>query len=190
MSEEHRMNRRTEGYMLSHDIDWYFNYKGYIFHCASNGGIIPQACRKITYQNLIRRAIKEMTLSLNNEDLYINKDYVNRVVTRQQEKWEEICESTPRLAALFNPELVRELYLSSFIVKAKKGLIAWDRINNGGEESFKRDSQDTYVVVAAPQKDLLETRVKDSAYQTTLGLLTNMSNCIKIQDRTFTINTI
>ena len=42
-------------YQETHDIDWFFRYKGKIYHAASNGGIIPDVI-----DSKINRTIQEM----------------------------------------------------------------------------------------------------------------------------------
>lgn len=189
MSEKKRGYDRTIRYMVSHDMDWYFQYKGYIFHCASNGGIIPKDCRKITHLNLMKRTIESMSLILNDDELYINEEHIEKVVKRQLEVWEKISESTPDLVAWFNPGLVRELYLSSFIAKAKRGLIAWDRLYKEDEAHDKNAIADTYVLVAAPKEDALQKIKDDSDYQIILEESVDISKDIKMRDdnKEFTI---
>ena len=45
------MNKRSIGYMQSHDIDCFFMANGNYYHCASNGGILPVKCRNIVKLN-------------------------------------------------------------------------------------------------------------------------------------------
>ena len=51
--------RYRRDYQETHDIDWFFRYKGKVYHAASNGGLLPD---KVNSQNnrMLQEKIEEM----------------------------------------------------------------------------------------------------------------------------------
>ena len=157
--EKKRRNRSID-YMLSHDLDWYFKYNGRVYHCASNGCIIPESCRELCYLNSMDKVIGRMPFLLTFDDLEINEKYIETVVEQQRKIWDEICKDQKDGSNLFDAELVRGLYLSSFVEKAEKGLIACDTIRlEGGDDGYR------YVEVVWPKEELLTTLEGNAQYK-------------------------
>lgn len=77
-------------YQETHDIDWFFRYKGKLYHAASNGGIIPDvidSSRNRTIQEMLEEIEYRFDVELSEnvwnyhsqeEDLDSFRDYASK----------------------------------------------------------------------------------------------------------------
>lgn len=72
-------------YQETHDIDWFFRYRGRVYHAASNGGILPDKVDSLNNRKLQERLeeipagyevnLSERMLNRQDEDLSSFREY-------------------------------------------------------------------------------------------------------------------
>ena len=72
-------------YQETHDIDWFFRYKGRVYHAASNGGLLPDKVDSLNNRKLQERLeeipasyevnLSERIMNQQNEDLSSFREY-------------------------------------------------------------------------------------------------------------------
>lgn len=93
-------------YQSTHDIDWFFQYKGEMFHAASNGGELPK-CIDSENNRILQQIIENLKRVFN----VVMANDVSRIYNENED-------------------------LSSFIEYASKGLISLDRtVNEDGKRN-------------------------------------------------------
>ena len=79
--------RYRRDYQETHDIDWFFRYKGKVYHAASNGGLLPDKVDSLKNRTLQEKLEEmpgvfevEMVLSLvrQDEDLSSFREYAEK----------------------------------------------------------------------------------------------------------------
>lgn len=122
--------RRSEGYMMTHDIDWFFKCNNKAFHCASNGLILPEKFRDSEYLT----SISEIVYTLPEKyDVSYNEEWLTYIIDSQIHLLQE---------TEFDDRVIRDNYIVSFTFMARRGFFSLDR-------SF--DKEYPYVLVAAPK---------------------------------------
>lgn len=142
------MSRRSDDYLRGRDIDWFFKANGCFYHCASNGGLLPDEYREISLINNIKEAVMNHVPQFYPEELQYNDDYIDDVVSGQIEIWQRLNEdvNTPEL-----DNYIRTMFLSSFIFMAQRGFVSLDRvISHNNTESEDDDNFDDYVMITHP----------------------------------------
>ena len=79
--------RYRRDYQETHDIDWFFRYKGKVYHAASNGGLLPDKVDSLKNRTL-QEKLKEMpgvfevemvqNLARQDEDLSSFREYAEK----------------------------------------------------------------------------------------------------------------
>ena len=175
---QRRIMHHSKEYMLSHDIDWYFKYNEYFVHCASNGGMIPNICREIKYLHSIKKAVQNISQLLNYDELYINETHLSNIINLQREAWESLSNNGYPFMDLFDEKLVKELYLSSFLANARKGMVSFDRIQINKTGCNEEISENTYILVAAPKKIVRQKLSENKDYQSAFEKAYNIADLI------------
>ena len=114
------MSKYSEKYQRTHDIDWFANIHGKLFHFASNGGELPDVICDDD-NALIQRRVESLNAS--------NEVKISEFISRQFQN--------------MNAE-DRENYLRSFYEMASKGFISCDNISNDDFENSH------YRIIASP----------------------------------------
>ena len=114
-------------YLLAHDIDWFFSYKGKPIHAASFSGIIP---KQITVHR--NREIQSRVYSMEPISEYnLESDLSNSDLSDEQ-----------KLA-----------YLHSFIEMAQRGFYSFDRVVSEPYYQIEEsDNKNAYKLIASPTK--------------------------------------
>lgn len=153
------MNKRSIAYMQSHDIDWFFKANGNYYHSASNGGLIPMACRNIVTLNRVSKAVSTLPEIFDIDEISINDAYIKSVVNQQHELWRGALESNEDSNAVINDDMIRDdmirdFLLSSFIFMALRGFISIDRImdDNVNVAINNKEYHEDYVIIARPKE--------------------------------------
>lgn len=116
------MRRYRKDYQITHDIDWFFIYKGKVYHAASNGGLLPDA----VYREKNRKLQVE----------------IEKMEATYEIKW------SPNLSEFYD---VGEEDLGSFEEYAKKGFVSLDRTETeDGDTENENSGKLQYHVVAFP----------------------------------------
>lgn len=117
-----RLRRYRKDYQITHDIDWFFIYKGKVYHAASNGGLLPDA----VYRE-------------NNRKLQVE---IEKMEATYEIKW------SPNLSEFYD---VGEEDLGSFEEYAKKGFVSLDRTETeDGDTENENSGMLQYHVVSFP----------------------------------------
>lgn len=79
--------RYRRDYQETHDIDWFFRYKGKVYHAASNGGLLPDKVDSLKNRTL-QEKLEEMpgmyevemvqNLARQDEDLSSFREYASK----------------------------------------------------------------------------------------------------------------
>ena len=79
--------RYRRDYQETHDIDWFFRYKGKVYHAASNGGLLPDKVDSLKNRTL-QEKLEEMpgmyevemvqNLARQDEDLSAFREYASK----------------------------------------------------------------------------------------------------------------
>lgn len=79
--------RYRRDYQETHDIDWFFRYKGKVYHAASNGGLLPDEVDSLK-NRMLQEKLEEMPgvyevemvqhLGRQNEDLSSFREYAEK----------------------------------------------------------------------------------------------------------------
>lgn len=115
--------KHTNAYLLTRDIDWFFELNGKPVHVASAGGELPTVINDRDKLREIQHVVSTLADINTTDDIYINPKLVNR---------------------LRDNNIALDDYLQSFMEMAKKGFISVDRSNIGNPN----DSM--YHVVCVP----------------------------------------
>lgn len=119
------MRRYRKDYQITHDIDWFFIYKGKVYHAASNGGLLPDA----VYRENNRKLQEE----------------IEKMEATYEIKW------SPNLSEFYD---VGEEDLGSFEEYAKKGFVSLDRTETeDGDTENENSGKLQYHVVAFPEEN-------------------------------------
>lgn len=141
------MGRRSDDYLCGRDIDWFFKANGGFYHCASNGGLLPNEYREISLINNIKEAVMNRPPLFSPEELYYNEEYIESVVNRQIEIWSRLD------GEILVPDLenyIRTLFLSSFIFMAQRGFVSLDRVAKIQKEDSDKIESEEYIMIARP----------------------------------------
>lgn len=110
------------------DIDWYCIINNRLVHVASNAGQIPKNFYSIKDLEKIHSIVNRLPKS---SEVITNEEWIKTVVTEYYEQED----------ATFQEKI--DLYTRSFVQKAQKGFISFDRV-------YEFESSDQYHIVAAP----------------------------------------
>ena len=79
--------RYRRDYQETHDIDWFFRYKGKVYHAASNGGLLPDKVDSLK-NRMLQEKLEEMpgvfevemvqNLARQDEDLSSFREYAEK----------------------------------------------------------------------------------------------------------------
>lgn len=139
------MKRKSyrKDYMLTHDIDWFFQCKGKVYHVASNGGIIPKEIMARENAEL-QEKVYNYTVS-NESECIINRNFIQENILNDLDNEYPSCEQQ------FSD------YIESFVAMAKKGFISLDRsIDNRYFWVAKPKEDNTYNEFFEIQKGIVQ----------------------------------
>ena len=124
------------------DIDWFMKVGDIYIHGASNGGILPSLITKKTNRRIQRAiAMMDFLYADNEDDIYINSDYVSQRLGGQKQVFENDEDN-------FSPF---NAYIASFKEMARKGFYSFDRVIAPTlEEDSQEYNQIHYVLIACP----------------------------------------
>ena len=114
-----------EAYLYSRDIDWFCIVGGVFCHVASAGGLLPDVINDREKLRDIQKRVFDMDEIFGDEDIQINREFLNQRFGDNQES--------------------REAYLSSFMRMSRKGFVSLDRTN------VTEKTDQTYHVVCYPK---------------------------------------
>lgn len=150
------MNKRSEQYMLSHDMDMCFMAHGILFHCATNGSLIPNALRDIPTFNSVKSVVINNMPFIEREELTYNEEHIHNVIRRQRAILEQFnapqnVEGTleETLSIQMPDEFIRENYIASFVEMAIRGAHSYDHAST--ERIDKDIVKESYILVAKPK---------------------------------------
>lgn len=148
------MNKRSYRYMLSHDMDMCFIAHGALYHCATNGAIIPEALRDIPLFNSIKSHLWNEEPICSRDNLAFNGQHLERIVGNQRTIIDQLNrqgnEDELSLRIDISDELIREKYLSSFVEMALRGAHSHDYIGTCQDDN--RETKEKFVFVTGPDQ--------------------------------------
>lgn len=147
------MNKHTSHYLLTHDIDIFFLYRGVGIHYASNGSMIPGAINFIKSLNAARIAASDFRDLLNREQLVINRNIVEELYSQQERLIASIREENGNVPFRLDREVFEYYYLSSFVKMAMKGFYSFDCSEPLHDNQSDEDKSVILTLVAAPDRE-------------------------------------
>lgn len=120
-----------ESYLLSKDIDWFFQINNSYVHVASAGGSLPASVNNREKLRNIQHQVFNLPYLYSEEEVAVNMIFIQRLlglnINNNQEQYFQ--------------------YLQSFMIFARKGFISLDR-------TYVNDSfSNHYHIVCAPRKN-------------------------------------
>lgn len=107
--------RYRRDYQETHDIDWFFRYKGKVYHAASNGGLLPDKVDSLKNRTL-QEKLEEMpgvfevemvqNLARQDEDLSSFREYAEKgFISLDRKENDEEKLSYERIASPINNQM-------------------------------------------------------------------------------------
>lgn len=169
-------------------MDMCFIANGEIYHCATNGALIPEALRDIPLFNSIKSHLWNLETIVDRDNLTFNRQHIEGIVTSQRRIIDRYNrqenEEGQNLRIDISDDLIEENYLSSFIEMALRGARSHDHM----ETSYDSRSvvKETFVFVAGPKQDVDVQPVLQS-FQDAHIEIPDISDIVEISDNYITI---
>ena len=142
--------------MQSHDMDMCFIAHGILFHCATNGSLIPMALRDIRTFNSVKYLIRNSIPIYGRDDLDFNNRHVDEVVRRQRAIMEQYNNAENSIQEDFSiqmsDEFIRENYIRSFVEMAIRGAHSYD--HHSTHRISDKVVIESYVLVSKPKSEI------------------------------------
>lgn len=120
-----------DSYLLSHDIDWFFQIENKYVHVASAGGLLPEFINDRVKLRNFQHHVFNLPYIYSDEEIIVNKLFIQRLLEENSNDDYHVSYTQ---------------YIESFINFSRKGFISMDR-------TYISDSlSDHYHIVCSPKR--------------------------------------
>ena len=174
--------------MQSHDMDMCFTAHGSLFHCATNGALIPNELRDIPTFNSVRSLISNRLPVCEVADVDFNEEYLDLLVKTQRaiidnynmqdNYWRD------SLRIDISDDAIRANYISSFVEMAIRGAHSYDHSET--ERIADNVIKESYVLVVKPNMRIQGEPVIDIFREVNIDI-PDLSDIVELTDNSLTI---